>query len=164
MPRACPVEPHVRRYNKSMNLATLSSNGSFLLVFSESEAELLGAANVRLHGASPWHDALLKRDKAWFEQNYASHFTGVSSLNGKLSSKAENIADTINDKGTMELAETTDMSVRVDGDKAIVIGVFRTKGRDEKGQAYDRRARFIDTWIKRDGRWQAWASQGTIIQ
>lgn len=111
-----------------------------------------------------WNDATLKRDKSWFENNYASDFTSVSSSSGKLMNKAEDIADAINDKGTLELVETSDMDIRIDGRTAIVTGIFRTKGKDEKGAAFDRKIRFADTWIKRDGRWQAWATAGAVIQ
>jgi ketosteroid isomerase-like protein len=111
-----------------------------------------------------WNDAAPKRDKAWFEKNYAADFTSVSSTTGKLSNKAEDIADLMNDKGTLELTETTNMNIRVDGNTAIVTGIYRTKGKDDKGVAYDRKIRFTDTWIKRDGRWQAWATTGAIIQ
>lgn len=111
-----------------------------------------------------WNDAGPKRDKSWFEKNYAADFSSVSSVTGKLSNKAEDIADAMNDKGTLELTETTDMDIRIDGRTAIVTGIFRTKGKDEKGVAYDRRSRFTDTWIKRDGRWQAWATAGTIMR
>lgn len=110
-----------------------------------------------------WNDANPKRDKAWFEKNYAADFSSISSVTGKLSNKAEDIADLMNDKGTLELTETSDMNIRVDGNTAIVTGIYRTKGKDEKGAAYDRRIRFTDTWIKRDGRWQAWATAGAII-
>lgn len=110
-----------------------------------------------------WNDAIFKRDKAWLEQNYAADFTSVSGSSGKLMSKAEDIADTVNDKGTMELVETTEMNIRIDGKTAIVTGIFRTKGKDEKGVAFDRRVRYTDTWIKRDGRWQAWATAGALI-
>ncbi len=110
-----------------------------------------------------WNDATPKRDKAWFEKNYAADFSSVSSVTGKLSNKAEGIADAINDKGTVELTETTGMDIRIDGKTAIVTGTYRTKGKDDKGAAYDRKIRFTDTWIKRDGRWQAWATAGAII-
>lgn len=110
-----------------------------------------------------WNDSNLRRDKAWWEKNFASDFTSVNSLTGKLNNKAADIADSVNDKGTMELAETTDVNIRVDGMTAVVTGIYRTKGKDEKGAAYDRKIRFTDTWIKRDGRWQAWATAGTII-
>ncbi len=109
-----------------------------------------------------WNNALMKRDAAWFEKNYASDFSGVSSTSANLANKSQEISDIVNDKG-LELTETTDMNIRVEGNMAVVTGIFRTKGKDDKGIAYDRRARYTDTWIKRDGRWQAWASQGTLI-
>jgi ketosteroid isomerase-like protein len=110
-----------------------------------------------------WNDAGVKRDKDWFEKNYASDFTSVSSRTGKLMNKAEDIADTMDDKGTPELNETTDMNVRIDGNTAIVTGIYRSKGKDDKGVAYDRKIRFTDTWIRRDGHWQAWATAGATL-
>ncbi len=110
-----------------------------------------------------WNNALMKRDRTWFEKNYASDFSGISSTSANISNKSQEISDIVNDKG-LELTETTDMNIRVEGNMAVVTGIFRTKGKDDKGIAYDRRARYTDTWIKRDGRWQAWASQGTLIQ
>lgn len=109
-----------------------------------------------------WNNALMKRDRGWFDKHYASDFSGISSTSANLANKTQEISNIVNDKG-LELAETTDMNIRVDGNMAVVTGIFRTKGKDEKGVAYDRRARYTDTWIKRDGRWQAWASQGTQI-
>jgi ketosteroid isomerase-like protein len=110
-----------------------------------------------------WNDAVLKKDGAWFEKNYAKDFTSISSMSAKVMSRAEDIADTVNDKGTMELVQTTGMNIRIDGNYAVITGTFRTKGKDEKGAAFDRKIRYTDTWIKRDGRWQAWSSQGTPI-
>ncbi len=111
-----------------------------------------------------WNDAVWKQDKAWFEKNYASDFTSISGSSATLMNRAQDIADTVDPKVKMELAETTDMNIRVDGDKAIVTGVFHTKGTDEKGAAFDRKVRYTDVWIKRDGRWQAWSSQGTPMK
>jgi ketosteroid isomerase-like protein len=110
-----------------------------------------------------WNDAVLKKDGAWFEKNYAKDFTSISSLSAKVMSRAEDIADTVGDKGTMELVETTGMNIRMEGNFAVITGTFRTKGKDDKGKAFDRKIRYTDTWIKRDGRWQAWSSQGTPI-
>jgi len=111
-----------------------------------------------------WNDAGQTRNKEWFEKNYASDFTSVSSMSGELMNKAEDIADGMNNKGTTELTETTDMNIRIDGNVGIVTGIYRTKGKDEKGTAFDRKIRFTDTWIKRDGRWQAWATAGANIK
>lgn len=110
-----------------------------------------------------WNNAIWKKDKAWFEKNYAADFTSISSTSAKVMSREEDIADTVNDKSTFDVVETTGMNIRIDGNFAIITGTFRLKGKDEKGSAFDRKMRYTDTWIKRDGRWQAWSSQGTPI-
>lgn len=110
-----------------------------------------------------WNTANLKRDKDWFEKNFAPDFVSVSSMSGKVSGKKQDIADTVDDKGTVELTETSDLQVNVDGNRALVIGIYRSKGKDAKGVSYDRKSRFTDTWVRRDGRWQAWSSTGVII-
>jgi ketosteroid isomerase-like protein len=110
-----------------------------------------------------WNNAVWKKDKEWFEKNYAADFTSISSQTAKVMSRAEDIADTVNDKSTMELVETTGMNIRIDRNFAVITGTFRLKGKDEKGAAFDRKLRYTDTWIRRDGRWLAWSSQGTNI-
>ena len=110
-----------------------------------------------------WNDAILKKDRAWFDKNYAADFTSISSSSAKVMSRAEDIADTVDDKGTNELVETTGMNIRIDGRFAVITGTFRMKGKDAKGSTFDRTVRYTDTWIKRDGRWQAWSSQGTPV-
>jgi ketosteroid isomerase-like protein len=119
--------------------------------------------NVLWYLEQDWNDAVLKKDRAWFEKNYATDFTSISSGTAKLMDRAEDISDTVDDKGTMELVETTGMNIRIDGNYAVITGTFRTKGKDAKGASFDRKIRYTDTWIKRGGRWQAWSSQGTPI-
>jgi len=46
----------------------------------------------------------------------------------------------------------------------IVTGINHLKGHDETGQEFDIRLAFTDTSIKRDGRWQVWASQHTRMK
>jgi ketosteroid isomerase-like protein len=110
-----------------------------------------------------WNDAVLTKNKDWFEKNYAADFTSIGSESGKLANKAEDIADSVDPKLTMEAVDTTGMDIRIDGGRAIVTGVFHTKGTYD-GKAFDRRIRYTDVWIRRDGRWVAWASQGTPIK
>jgi hypothetical protein len=109
-----------------------------------------------------WNLAELAGDKAWFERNLAHDYTGVSSRNGSLEDKRHFLADLGRDKVT--LADTSDMDVNVDGDRAQVTGVYHTRGTDKDGKAFERRTRYIDTFVRRDGRWQIWSSQGTEIR
>lgn len=58
---------------------------------------------------------------------------------------------------------TTDtMVVKVHGDTAIVTGLYRMNGAD-RGKAFSRRGRFVDTWLYKSGRWVAIASLSTPI-
>lgn len=109
-----------------------------------------------------WNDAAISGDKKWFEDNYASDFSSISSVDGALTNRTQELAAFGKDKVTN--AETTDMNIRIDGNAAVITGIYHIKGTDEKGSAFDHRMRYTDTWIKRDGRWQAWASQGTLIK
>lgn len=109
-----------------------------------------------------WNNASLKRDKGWFEKNFAADYTSISSRNAALTNKAEDIAEAVKPAGD-DWNELSELNIRVDGNTAIVTGVNHVKGKDDKGVAYDLKARFTDTWIKRDGHWQAWATQGTRI-
>jgi len=59
-----------------------------------------------------------------------------------------------------EVVEST--SAHVYGETAVVIGVYRVRGVD-KGKPYQRRGRFTDTWVKRNGNWVCVASQYTLI-
>lgn len=46
---------------------------------------------------------------------------------------------------------------------AIVTGILVTKGKNRKGEAFENRYRYTDTWLYRDGRWQVIAAQDYLI-
>jgi len=46
---------------------------------------------------------------------------------------------------------------------AVVTGILVVKGRDKKGKKYTNRYRFTDTWLYRNGKWQAIAAQDYLI-
>ncbi|MFN0277487.1 MAG: nuclear transport factor 2 family protein [Pyrinomonadaceae bacterium] len=111
-----------------------------------------------------WNNAFWKKDKAWFDANWAPDFSNVSSSDGALTGKSAEIASIVNDKNTYDLVETTGMDIDVVGNTARVTGVFHLKGKDDKGAPFDTRIRYTDTWVKHDGRWMAWSSQGTMMK
>ena len=111
-----------------------------------------------------WNEALKTRDVAWFERNLASDVTDISSGNGALHTKAEDIEALKADRTVYESLELSDLRARIEGKAGVVNGVNHIKGRDEQGQAFDVRLSFTDTYIKRDERWQVWASQHTRVR
>jgi ketosteroid isomerase-like protein len=121
----------------------------------------LGDAAVVLYMEREWNDADLARDFAWHERNYSDDFSGISSRTGALSTKGEDIASS--KKATLTSAMLSELDVRVEGNNAVVTGINHVKGTDDKGAAFDRKVRFTDTFVKRDGRWLVWATQGTAI-
>ena len=49
------------------------------------------------------------------------------------------------------------------GNAAVATGLSTGKG-TFRGQEINGSSRFTDTWVKRNGKWQAVASQGTKVQ
>lgn len=111
-----------------------------------------------------WNDAFWKKDAEWFQKNFAEDFSNISSETGALSGKTAEVESIRNDKNTYELVETTNMNTNIEGRTARITGIFHLKGKDDKGKAFDTKMRYTDIWIKRDGRWQAWSSQGTLMK
>ena len=124
----------------------------------------LGDSAVLLYMEREWNDASKRGDVAWFERNYAFDATDISSRTGGINRKAEEIASMKGDKTVLDSLELSDLDVRVEGNSAIVTGINRVRGKDAEGKPFERRTRFTDTYIKRDGRWQVWATQGTAVQ
>lgn len=118
---------------------------------------------VLMYMEHDWNNAYVKRDASWFERNLAADYSGISSGNARIYTKAAEIDELKTDKSVNESAELSEMNIRIDGSTAIVTGINHVKGRDDKNQPMNYRLRFTDTFIKRDGRWQVWSSQGTRI-
>lgn len=111
-----------------------------------------------------WNEALKAHDAAWFERNLASDVTDIGSADGALHTKAEDIEALKSDKTAYESLELSDLKARVEGGAGVVTGVNHIKGLDEQGRPFDVRLGFTDTYIKRGGRWQVWASQHTRVR
>jgi ketosteroid isomerase-like protein len=82
---------------------------------------------------------------------------------GSLESKAGFLTEI--DKAKPSANQQTDpesISVRIFGNVAIATGVFRESG-IEKGKAFARRNRFVDTWIHDGESWKCVAASATPI-
>lgn len=111
-----------------------------------------------------WNDAAKRHDADWVEKNYAPFASDISSRTGGIENKAQAVESAKTDKVVYDFLEVSGLNTRVEGDVGVVTGVNHVKGKDAQGKPFDRRVRFTDTFIKRDGHWQVWATQGTLIQ
>ena len=108
-----------------------------------------------------WNHALEVKDVNALDRLFANTFVSVD-IDGSIQSKSEFLAGIKAPDYLPSQAVTEQSSVRMYGDAAVVVGVFRVKG-TEKGRAYVRRERFVDTWVKASGTWQCVATTGTLI-
>jgi ketosteroid isomerase-like protein len=108
-----------------------------------------------------WIDAAQKYDVAWFERNIADTFINTDE-EGVVTDKPAMVADVKNHADTFESLTYDDLKVKVYGDTAIAYGTAVIKG-TSKGKPVNSRSQWTDTWIKRAGKWQCVASQGTTI-
>ena len=147
-------------YNRSVHFLE-KRNGRWQVVANAGGP--LDDAGVLAYMEREWNDAALTHNRAWVEHNYAFDASDISSRTGAIMTKAQAVADAGTGKTEFQSLELSDLNIRVEGNTAIVTGINHEVGRDAQGKAFDRRVRFTDTYIKRDGRWQVWATQGTTI-
>jgi len=124
----------------------------------------LDDAGVLAYMERAWNDASLKNDASWTERNYAFDASDISSRSGGIMTKTQAVADARSAKATFQSLDLSELNIRTEGNTAVVTGVNHVVGLDAQGKSLDRRVRFTDVFIKRDGRWQVWATQGTTIQ
>ena len=87
----------------------------------------------------------------------------MGNTDGRITPKKQALADVKSGATKTSSAEASDLTVFVAGDRASVHGLWTEKsiqnGKDMSGQY-----RFTDTFIKRDGRWQAVTTFSTKLK
>ena len=151
------------RTNYSRSVHFLEKRNSRWQVVANAGNPLGDAAQV-MYLEQEWNDADMSGNSSWFDKNFASDMTNISSRTGKLTNKTEEMADFKSRKDVTSWAELSDLNARKEGDTVVVTGINRVKGKDGEGKAFDRRVAFTDVWIKRDSRWQVLATQGTDVR
>jgi ketosteroid isomerase-like protein len=109
-----------------------------------------------------WNHALESKDANALDMLLANTMVSVD-IDGSIATKSEFLASIKAPSYQPSQAVTEQSTVQVyGGDAAVVVGIFRIKGTD-KGKAYVRRERFVDTWIKTNGSWQCVATTSALI-
>lgn len=84
-------------------------------------------------------------------------------IDGTMSDRVKYLADAKATKFTS--VDIQDFHITVNGQTAVAIMVFKSKGTDSKGKPMDVNARWADTWVKMpDGKWQCVLSQGSDLK
>lgn len=105
-----------------------------------------------------WAAAAKSRDGGVLRELLADDYVGLSST-GKISNKRQEIASITKSKDTYKSTSGSGLRVRmISKNVAVVTGNYREVGADKAGKKIDRRYRFIDTWVERNGKWQCVSS------
>jgi len=105
--------------------------------------------------------AMKQQDAAAIEKLYAED-TKVVESNGKLLTKADVIATAKAGETKYDEGQSSDITVRVHGDTAVVNGKWTQKG-TVKGQAFAGALQYTTVYMKHDGKWQVISDQVTPI-
>jgi ketosteroid isomerase-like protein len=108
-----------------------------------------------------WSAAAKAGDADKFAALYADDLTDIDPQ-GKLNTKASDIADVKSGKLKFTEITNSEMKVRDYGNTAIATGVSAVKGTYD-GKDISGNYRFTDVWNKRGGKWQIVATQVTKI-
>jgi uncharacterized protein (TIGR02246 family) len=128
-------------------------------------AQLLSPAGADeqalLQAERDWADAWQKMDGAALDKILAAEF--VENSGGRTTTKAQTLADMKAGIYKVESAEVKDMRVLVFGDHAVVNGTSVVK-QTMKGKDNSATSHWTDTFVKRDGRWQAIVSYNARVE
>jgi ketosteroid isomerase-like protein len=80
---------------------------------------------------------------------------------GSTYSKAGYISHSADPATKVQVAELSDLKVRMHGDTAVVTGAYHEKG-ESNGKPYEYHDRLTDIWVKVGGKWQVVASQYSV--
>ncbi len=108
-----------------------------------------------------WNQATLTKDYKTLNRIMAEDWVGID-FKGVTTTKAESIAELKAGESRNESVELGDMTVRVYGNSAVVIGSDTEKSRYQ-GKDSSGKYAWMDVFVKRNGRWQAVASEATKI-
>ncbi len=105
--------------------------------------------------------ALVERDLEAYNSLLAADWTTID-LAGRVLSKSQVLQELSSKDREIEAATIDDIKVKELGDVAVVTGRTVAAG-SYRGQRSSVVLRFTDVFVKRDGRWQVVASQGTQV-
>ena len=114
--------------------------------------------------SSQWSTAYLKNDTSILERIWAPDFVYVEP-SGHRFTKAEGIAalEAGGERHTVSDASSIDVRVYGGGTVAVDIGDYAEAGTDKDGKSFERRTRFTNVWVLKDGAWQCVRGHASAI-
>jgi ketosteroid isomerase-like protein len=126
------------------------------------KASTTSVAGILMQMERDWSQAGLKKDFKTLDRIMADDWVSIDSL-GQATTKAQTLSAMKSSQSSEQSIALGEMKVRVFGTAAIVTGTDVEKG-TYKGQDSSGKYAWMDVFVKRNGRWQAVASQTTKLE
>jgi ketosteroid isomerase-like protein len=107
-----------------------------------------------------WTESYKQRNIDILSALLAEEFV-ITIEDGSIYSKAGYISHSADSAVHVDVAELSDLKVRLHGDTAIVTGAYHEKG-ESNGKPYEYHDRLTDVWMKLAGKWQVVASHYSV--
>jgi len=107
-----------------------------------------------------WTESYKQRSIDILSSMLAEDFV-ITIEDGSVFSKAGYISHSADASTHVEVAELSDLKVRVHGTTAVVTGAYHEKG-ESSGKPYEYHDRLTDVWMKTGGKWQVVASHYSV--
>ncbi len=108
-----------------------------------------------------WDQAIVRKDRAAIADNMSADFRQIGS-SGEIETRESFLSDIVSDELTIDPYRVEDFEVRVYGDTALLSGRTRMTGR-HAGKPFTTHYRYIDVYVRVDGRWKVCSVQTTRI-
>src|SRR5579871_154975 len=120
----------------------------------QSDADTVKAMELK------WTESYKQRQVAILSSLLAEGFV-ITIEDGSTYSKTGYISHTAEPGVQVQVAEMSDIKVRMHGNTAVVTGAYHEVGTSD-GKRYEYRDRFTDVWMKMGGKWQVVASHYSV--
>ncbi len=107
-----------------------------------------------------WTESYKQRNIDILSSLLAEDFV-ITIEDGSVFSKAGYISHSADASTHVEVAELSDLKVRVHGSTAVVTGAYHEKG-ESSGKPYEYHDRLTDVWMRVGGKWQVIASHYSV--
>lgn len=111
--------------------------------------------------AQAWDEAIVRKDRGAIAANMSDDFRQIRS-NGTVVDRDVFLRDITSPEIVIDPYTVEDFDVRIYGDVALLCGRTRMTGR-YAGEPFTTHYRYIDIYVRRDGRWKVCSVQTTTI-
>ena len=129
--------------------------GFVIPLAAQDDRDKLDAAYIRSMELK-WTESYKQRQVDILASLLANDFV-ITIEDGSTYSKTGYISHSAEPGVHVEVAEMSDLKVRMHGNAAVVTGAYHERG-ESNGKRYEYHDRFTDVWVKAGGKWQVVAS------